>query len=183
MLIVVSLLILPILEVWAAIVVAGWIGVLPTVLALIGLSVAGVVLVRSEGLAVWRRANEELAAGRPPTESLLDGLMVVVGGLLLIVPGFLTAIPGLALLFPPTRSLLRPVVARWIDRRAARSAAFMTASFGNAGRGTGSFGAFSFGGGRGPIVDADSRDSSVRASYAEVIDIDVDAPRQIDPPR
>ena len=89
MLIVVSLLILPILEVWAAIVVAGWIGVLPTVLALIGLSVAGVVLVRSEGLAVWRRANEELAAGRPPTDSLLDGLMVVVGGLLLIVPGWI----------------------------------------------------------------------------------------------
>jgi len=181
-LVVVSLLILPILEIWAAIVVAGWIGVLPTVLALIGLSIAGVVLVRSEGLAVWRRANEELAAGRPPTDSLLDGLMVVVGGLLLIVPGFLTALPGLALLFPPTRSLLRPVVARWIDRRAARSAAFMTASFGTAGRGAGSFGSVSFGG-RGPIVDADSRDSSVRASYAEVIDIDVDAPRQIDPPR
>jgi UPF0716 protein FxsA len=180
-------LVLPVLEIWTAIVVAGWIGVGPTVLLLIGLSILGFVLIRSEGLSVWRKANAELAAGRQPTDSLLDGLMVVVGGVLLIVPGFLTAVPGLLLLFPPTRALLRPVVARWIERRAARSAAFVTASFGGASLG-------SFGGGVGTrpggsrrrgdgrVVDAESHEAT-GAAYAEVIDVEVDGPRKLDPPQ
>jgi len=103
------LLLLPILEIGAAILVAQAIGLLPTLLLLVGLSVLGVVLIRAEGPQTWRRANAELAAGRAPTDTLLDGLMVLVGGVLLIVPGFLTAVPGLLLLFPPTRALLRPV--------------------------------------------------------------------------
>ena len=179
-------LVLPVLEIWAAILVAQWIGALPTVLLLVGLSLLGFVLIRSEGLSVWRKVNAELAAGRQPTDSLLDGLMVVVGGVLLIVPGFLTAVPGLLLLFPPTRALLRPVVARWIERRAARSAAVFSASFGGAS--LGSFGT-SFGGAagrgrsgwRGGVVDAESHD--VTDAHAEVIDVEVDGPREIDPPR
>lgn len=174
------LLILPILEIWAAIVVAQWIGALPTVLALVTLSAAGFLIVRSAGLSAWGRASEEIAAGRQPTDSLLDALMVVVGGLLLIVPGFLTAIPGLLLVFPPTRSLLRPPATRWIERRAAQSAAFMTGSFGSAPGA--SFSTFSFGARRGPVVDASSRETERPAPYAEVIDVEVDAPRQIDPP-
>ncbi|UDY34394.1 FxsA family protein [Dermatobacter hominis] len=182
-------LVLPVLELWTAILVAQWIGVLPTLLLLVGFSVLGFVLIRSEGLSVWRKANAELAAGRQPTDSLLDGLMVVVGGVLLIVPGFLTAVPGLLLLFPPTRALLRPVVARWIERRAARSAAFVTASFGGAP--LGSFGGSAPGAGpsrrswRGRVVDAESHEApdSTGASYAEVIDVEVDGSRELDPPR
>jgi UPF0716 protein FxsA len=184
-------LVLPVLEIWTAILVAQWIGVLPTVALLIGLSLLGFVLIRSEGLSVWRKANAELAAGRQPTDSLLDGLMVVVGGLLLIIPGFLTAVPGLLLLFPPTRSLLRPLVARWIERRAARSAAFVTASFGGAPIGSfgGGLGGSATGGSRrswrGRVVDADSHEApgSSAAAYAEVIDVEVDGPHELDPPR
>lgn len=176
------LLVLPILEIWAAIAVAQSIGALPTVLALVGLSVLGVVLVRSEGVQVWRRVNEELAVGRPPTDSLLDGLMVAAGGALLIVPGFLTAVPGLLLLFSPTRSLLRPAVARWVSVRAQRTATIGTISFG-----TPMSGRFGPNGGRwsGPVVDATSHDAaprdSVRGSYAEVIDVEVDHRDELGP--
>jgi UPF0716 protein FxsA len=181
-------LVLPILEIWTAILVASSIGVLPTVLLLVALSALGFVLIRSEGLSVWRRANAELAAGRPPTDSLLDGLLVVAGGVLLIVPGFLTAVPGLLLLFPPTRALLRPAVERWVERRARRSAAFMTASFGGV-----PFASFGGPGGadaasgsrrrwRGRVVDVESHEAG-GAVYAEVIDVEIDAPPDLDPPR
>lgn len=182
------LLVLPILEIVTAIAVAQAIGFLPTVALIVGLSVLGFVLIRSEGLSVWRKVNTELVAGRQPTDSLLDGLMVVAGGTLLIVPGFVTAVPGLLLLFPPTRSLLRPVVMRWIERRAARSGAFVTASFGTTGTGFGSgFGSFGRGGSygtvRGRTVDADSHLADSSVAYAEVIDVEVDGPRELDPPR
>ena len=188
MIVLLVLVIMPILEIVTAIAVAQWIGAVPTMALLLGLSVLGFVLIRSEGLSVWRKANAEIAAGQPPADTLTDGLLVVVGGSLLILPGFLTAIPGLLLLFPPTRSLLRPAVARWFERRAARSATFVTASFGGTGVGGQGFGsvfdqAAGFGRMRGRVVDADAHEADVPAAYAEVIDIEVDAPRELDPPR
>lgn len=178
------LLLLPVLEIGAAVLVAQAIGLLPTLLLLVGLSLLGVVLIRSEGLQALRRANAELAAGRPPTDTLLDGLMVVVGGVLLIVPGFLTAVPGLLLLLPPTRALLRPVVARWVERRAARSAVILTSFGGTGGAGGAGFGSFRIGSafGPGPVIDAEAHERRAPA-HAEVIDVEVDSPREIGPSR
>lgn len=162
MVVLTALVILGVAEIWVAVVVAQWIGAFATAMSLVGLSLLGVALVRREGLTVMRRVNEELASGRVPTTSLLDGFMVVVGGVLLIVPGFLTAIPGLVLLFPPTRTLLRPVAQRWIERRAGRSAGF---------------GDFTFNSvhvqGGGP--DRDDQ-------YAEVIDVQVHRPHELGRP-
>jgi UPF0716 protein FxsA len=116
------LLVLPFLEIWVAIQVAGVIGAPLTFLAIIGMSVAGVYLLRGEGTSVWRRANEEMAAGRPPTRQLLDGALVLVGGVLLIVPGFITGVVGALLLLPPVRALVRPLLLAWMARRATRLA-------------------------------------------------------------
>lgn len=115
-------LVLPFLEVWVAIQVAGVIGGFATLLLIFAMSALGVVLLRREGTTVWRKANEEMAAGRPPTTQLLDGVLVLVGGISLVVPGFITGVFGLLLLFPPVRALLRPVMLAWFTRRAARAA-------------------------------------------------------------
>ena len=40
-----------------------------------------------QGRAALRRLREALAAGRAPTNEVLDGALVLVGGLLLLVPG------------------------------------------------------------------------------------------------
>jgi UPF0716 protein FxsA len=116
------LLVLPFLEIWVAIQVAGVIGAPLTFLAIIGMSVAGVYLLRGEGTSVWRRANDEMAAGRVPTQQLLDGALVLIGGVCLIVPGFITGIFGALLLLPPVRALVRPLLLAWMARRAARLA-------------------------------------------------------------
>jgi UPF0716 protein FxsA len=44
-------------------------------------------------------------------------VLVVFGGAFLITPGFLTDIVGLLLLVPPTRSVIRGLVARRLGRR------------------------------------------------------------------
>lgn len=116
------LLVLPFLEIWVAIQVASGIGVPLTLLALVGMSMSGVYLLRGEGTSVWRRANAEMAAGRVPTHQLLDGALVLIGGVLLIVPGFITGAVGLLLLLPPVRALVRPLLLAWMARRAARLA-------------------------------------------------------------
>lgn len=113
---------LPFIEAWVAIQVAEAIGAGPTVLALVALSAAGVVLLRRQGTAVWRRANAEIAAGRPPAAPLLDGALVLVGGVLLVVPGFVTGAVGALLMLPPARALLRPALLAWMRSRAERAA-------------------------------------------------------------
>ncbi len=179
-----AFLILPFLELWTIVAVAGVVGVGWTLLALVAMSCLGVILIRSQGLAVWRRANAELAAGRMPTRSLIDGAMVMLGGCLLIVPGFITGVAGLLLMLPPTRALLRPMVLRWMERRAARvgvmNAVFVDAVASPYGttRATRSPWGTVIGG---TVVDVDSREAA--APRADIVDVRVDGPSELDPPR
>lgn len=112
----------PLVELVAAIVIAQQIGGGWTLVLLVGVSVAGAVLLRRSGLSVWRRANAEVAAGRPPTRQLLDGVLVLVGGVALIVPGIVSGAFGALLMLPPVRALLRPLMLTWMGARAARAA-------------------------------------------------------------
>ena len=77
----------------------------------------GSVLMRSQGRTAWRRFNEALQAGRPPARETLDGVLVIFGGALLLTPGFITDILGLVLLVPPTRALIRRILARRLAHR------------------------------------------------------------------
>lgn len=147
----------------------GW-----TFLALVGLSVLGAWLVRSEGSSIWRRANEELAIGRVPARQMLDGVLVLAGGALLLTPGFITDLVGLAVLFPPTRALLRPVMVGVMTRRATR-----VVTVARAGAGAAS----AAGSRRSPFSEAGLRDTGLRDTgsprdSARVIDLHIDDPDQ-----
>ena len=112
----------PVVELVATIAVAQQIGLAWTLLALVAVSVIGAAVSKRTGLSVWRRANAEMAAGRPPTRQLLDGALVMVGGAGLLVPGFVSGALGALVLLPPVRALLRPLLLAWMGRRATRAA-------------------------------------------------------------
>lgn len=67
----------------------------------------GAVLMKFQGLLVWRRMGEKLRTGEAPTDALLDGLMILGAGCLLLTPGILTDVLGFSLLLPPVRSMIR----------------------------------------------------------------------------
>ena len=52
-----------------------------------------------------------------PTDSLLDGVMIIVAAVLLITPGVLTDLFGITLLIPPCRRFYRWVLSRWFKAR------------------------------------------------------------------
>jgi UPF0716 protein FxsA len=97
-------------------------GALLTILLLALDSVLGALLLRSQGKAVWRRFNAVLSEGRVPHREIVDGVLVIVGGALLLTPGFLSDIVGIVLLVPPTRAVVRRMVAGRVARRAAAAA-------------------------------------------------------------
>lgn len=84
-----------------------------TLLACVVTAVAGSAIARWQGAVVLRRAQESLARGEFPADSLLDGAALLVGGVLLLTPGFLTDAAGMVLLLPPTRALLKRLLRRW----------------------------------------------------------------------
>jgi UPF0716 protein FxsA len=110
---------LPLAELYVILQVGDAIGVLWTILLLAADSVAGSMLLRSQGRAVWRRFNQALSEGRMPHREVQDGVLVIFGGAFLITPGFITDVLGALLLIPPTRSLIRRYGMRAVGRRMA----------------------------------------------------------------
>jgi UPF0716 protein FxsA len=109
--------VVPIAELAVIIQVGQAIGVWWTIALLIADSVLGSVLMRSQGRAAWRRFNDTTRAGRVPAREVLDGALVIFGGALLLTPGFITDILGLILLIPPTRAVVRGILARRLAHR------------------------------------------------------------------
>jgi UPF0716 protein FxsA len=110
--------VVPLAELYVILRVGDAIGWLPTILLLAADSLLGSWLLRSQGRVVWRRFNEAVRAGRVPHSEVIDGVLIIFGGAFLITPGFLTDVIGLILLIPPTRSMVRRVTRRAIERRA-----------------------------------------------------------------
>ena len=112
-----AFIVVPLAELYVIIQVGQSIGVLPTIAILLADSILGSVLMRSQGRLAWRRFTEATQAGRPPARETLDGALVLLGGAFLLTPGFLTDVLGVALLLPPTRAVVRRVLARRLLKR------------------------------------------------------------------
>jgi UPF0716 protein FxsA len=116
------------LELFVAIKVADAIGVLATVVLLLLSWPLGSWALRSQGRAAWRRLGEAVSAGRSPGREVLDGALVLIGGVLLIIPGFLSDVLGALALLPPTRTLMRRLLARNLQSRFVVSATQFTSA-------------------------------------------------------
>lgn len=107
----------PIIELYVIIEVGGLIGVLPTLVLLVAMSLLGATLLRHQGRGAWQRFNQAIAERRFPGREVVDGLLITVGGALLLTPGFVTDAVGLLLLLPPTRAIARRLLRAYAGRR------------------------------------------------------------------
>jgi UPF0716 protein FxsA len=107
----------PLAEILVVIKVAEAIGILLTLLLLIASWPIGGWALRSQGRAAWRRLRDAVATGRAPGREVLNGALVLLGGMLMMIPGFITDALGVFLLLPPTRSLMRALLARNLQSR------------------------------------------------------------------
>jgi len=113
-----ALVVVPIVEIWLLLQVGRLLGVLPTVVLLVAMSLLGAFLLRREGARTWRAFREALAGGRLPAAEVADGALVILGGALLLTPGFAASDAfGLLCVLPPTRAVLRRVLTRQVARR------------------------------------------------------------------
>lgn len=109
--------IVPLVELALLIQMGRWVGVWPTVALVAITGVAGVALVRREGIRTLARIQAETQEGRLPGRALMDGAALLVAGALLTTPGVVTDVLALGLLIPGSRSLLL----RWARSRLERA--------------------------------------------------------------
>jgi UPF0716 protein FxsA len=109
--------VVPIAEILVLIQVGQAIGPWWTIALLIADSILGAMLLRAQGRAAWRRFGAAMQAGRVPAREVIDGALIIAGSVLLVTPGFLTDAFGLMLLIPPTRAVVRAIVARRLAHR------------------------------------------------------------------
>lgn len=115
------LILLPIAELAIIIKVGGVIGVVPTLLLLVGMAILGTIVLRLQGLAVLRKSQDALARGQVPVGSALDGLGLLMAAILMMAPGFLTDILGILLLIPWVRRHLGAwLVTQFVSRGTVR---------------------------------------------------------------
>jgi UPF0716 protein FxsA len=157
------LLVLPFVELGVFIMAVGWVGILPALAAIIVLGVAGSLLIKHQGLGVWRRADARLQAGEVPSAEVVNGLLVLIAGALLILPGFVSDVLAFALLLPPVRAAVRALLFKRFEQRVSDTFA-------------GPMG-LAFGGRRDPM-----RVDTGQATYGGVVDVHEAGGRQLDDP-
>ncbi len=104
----------PILEIAVFIKLGGFLGLWPTLAAVIITAIIGTSLLRHQGLSALYRVQESLARGHFPMAEIFDGLCLLVAGAFLLTPGFVTDGFGLLLFLPPVRALLRRLVGHYM---------------------------------------------------------------------
>jgi UPF0716 protein FxsA len=95
---------------------AGW-----ALLVMAVTMLAGMSLLRREGIKGWRGFQAAAAEGRPPGAQVANSLAGLGAALLLSVPGFITAVAGLLLLIG--RPFTKRAIERYTERRVGAAVA------------------------------------------------------------
>ena len=116
--IIAAILLLPLAEIAAFILVAALVGLGTAFLLMLATTLAGFLVLRRAGrggIARFRvtMADTDVAGIQANTSSLLT----VLAGLLLFLPGFLTDLIGVALLIGPARRWCGRILRLWVRRR------------------------------------------------------------------
>ncbi len=88
-------------------------GALEALALIVATAVVGSAVARWQGLEALGRIRAEIRRGEVPTQSLLEGVAVLLGCALLVTPGIITDAVGLLLFVPPVRRF----IAGWVKKR------------------------------------------------------------------
>ena len=101
-----SIILVPIIEIYLFIKIGTQIGAFNTILLIFFTAITGIFYARYEGLNTLRSAFSQIIQKETPAYEIISGAAITFGALLLIIPGFATDILGFLLIFPISRKLI-----------------------------------------------------------------------------
>ena len=104
--VILTIILVPILEIYLFIKIGSQIGAFNTISLIFITAIIGVIYARYEGLNTLRSGFSQLIKNEIPAYEMISGAILAFAALLLIVPGFATDFIGFLLIFPLTRKLI-----------------------------------------------------------------------------
>ena len=101
-----SIILIPALEIYLFIKIGSQIGAFNTVLLIFITAIVGIIYARYEGLNTLRAGFTQLIKNEIPAYEIISGATIAFAAILLIIPGFATDMIGFLLIFPLTRKLI-----------------------------------------------------------------------------
>ena len=101
-----SIILLPILEIYLLIKIGSQIGALFTILLIFSTAIIGIYYAKYEGLNTLKSGFSQLIRNELPAYEIISGAAIAFAALLLIIPGFATDLIGFLLIIPITRKLI-----------------------------------------------------------------------------
>jgi len=101
-----SIILIPALEIYLFIKIGSQIGALNTVLLIFITAIIGVYYAKYEGINTIRSGFVQVIKNEVPAYEIISGAAIAFAAILLIIPGFATDLIGFLLIFPLSRKLI-----------------------------------------------------------------------------
>tara|TARA_B100002052_G_scaffold255327_1_gene245460 strand:- start:127 stop:549 length:423 start_codon:yes stop_codon:yes gene_type:complete len=101
-----TIILIPVVEIYLFIEIGGKIGVLYTISLIFLTAFVGIYYAKYEGFNTLRSGMGQMMRNELPVYEIVSGAALAFAALLLIIPGFATDFLGFLMIFPPTRKLM-----------------------------------------------------------------------------
>ena len=112
-----SIILIPIMEIYLLIKIGSQIGALITILLIFLTAILGFYYAKYEGLNTLKAGFSQLNKNQTPTYEMLSGAAIAMAAILLIIPGFITDLIGFLLIFPMSRKFIFDIIFKKLKRK------------------------------------------------------------------
>ena len=125
----ISIILVPIIEIYLFIKIGSQIGAFSTIFLIFVTAVVGIIYARYEGLNTLRSGFPQLVNNELPAYEIISGAAIAFSALLLIIPGFATDALGFLILFPITRKFLFKKFSKNISKSSTKKENYIDGEF------------------------------------------------------
>ena len=124
-----SLILIPAIEIYLLIKIGSQIGAITTIFLIFMTAVIGIYYAKYEGLNTLKSGFTQLRKNETPAYEVISGAAIAFAALLLIIPGFITDIIGFLLIFPLSRKIMFNQLFKKLKRKENKNKKFIDGEF------------------------------------------------------
>ena len=124
-----SIILIPVVEIYLFIKIGSQIGAFNTISLIFITAVVGIYYAKYESLNTFKSGFAQLLKNEIPAYELISGAAIAFAALLLIIPGFATDFIGFLLIIPFTRKILLDRFSRKISKKNIKKNNFIEGEF------------------------------------------------------
>ena len=127
--VILSIILIPVIEIYLFIKIGSQIGALNTILLIFITAFIGVYYAKYEGLNTIKSGFSQLIKNEIPAYEIISGAAIAFAALLLIIPGFASDLIGFILIIPLTRKLILGKISNKFENKDIKKKDFIEGEF------------------------------------------------------